>query len=245
MDEIRKLLENAARFVSVRDMPRFTRYLDPAQEIEARGIARAYGVGFSAFGGYDAAERMIGCFHPLDDAPSKEAYPIVCLCARIPVKFCHITHRDVLGAFMSLGLTRDCIGDMIILQDCVYLFAHDQTADFVASALTSAGKAPLRFEAMNEFPVIPEPAGTELKTVVSSLRLDAVLAGAYRLSRNEAAEAIRAGLVKVNHLPCDRTDMQLKEDSLLSLKGYGRIRFKSVSGTTRKERIGIILFRYE
>ena len=87
--------------------------------------------------------------------------------------------------------------------------------------------------------------GETFGAVVSSLRLDAVLAAAYHLSRSEAAEAIRAGSVKLNHLPCERTDAPVTEGALLSLRGRGRVRLAQIGGTTRKQRIGVTFFRYE
>ena len=146
---------------------------------------------------------------------------------------------------MALGLTRSCIGDIIIAERYVYLFADEKTADYIVASMTEAGRVPLSFCLLTEIPAIPEPAGMAFSCVVSSLRLDAVLAGAYRLSRGEAQEIIRAGFVKVDHLICDHVDMQLKENTLLSVRGRGRIRLTSIGGMTRKQRIGINLFRYD
>ena len=146
---------------------------------------------------------------------------------------------------MSLGLTRSCAGDMIITGADVYLFVHAQMADFIAQSMKSAGKASLDFHEMTQAPVIPEPEGMRFSAVVSSLRLDSVLAAAYRLSRNDAAVCIRSGLVKVNHLECERVDATVREGALLSVRGKGRVRLESIDGMTRKQRIGITLFRYE
>jgi RNA-binding protein YlmH len=121
---------------------------------------------------------------------------------------------------MSLGLTRACIGDIIIVEDDIYLFVHAQTAEFIAQSMTSAGRTSLAFHALEVIPPMPDPAGTRFSAVVSSLRLDGVLAAAYKLSRNESAELIRAGMVKVNHLVCERTDFAVKEDTLLSLRQF-------------------------
>lgn len=245
MDDIISLFVNASRFAAQKELKRFTRFLDPAQANDAKRIAREHGVSFETWGGYDQAERVLGCFYPEFDEVDRGEYPLTCLSARIPVKFCHVTHRDILGAFMALGLTRDSIGDIIIVMDRVYIFAHEQTAAYIAVSLTSAGKASLSFEIMDGLPDIPEPNGMAFSSIVSSLRLDAVLAAAYRLSRSEAAELIRSGAVKVNHIPEERVDFIVREDSLLSLKGKGRVRFLSINGTTKKQRIGISLFRYE
>ena len=245
MEDIQKALENAAKLAGEKGLTRFTRFLDPAEAELGRHLARQYGARFSAWGGYDQAERVVGCFGPAGEETDTAQYPVVCLHSRYSSKFCSVTHRDLLGSFMALGLTRSCAGDMIIAGTDIYLFAHAQTADFIAQSMKSAGKAPLGFHVLTQAPEMPEPEGTRFSSVVSSLRLDAVLAAAYRLSRSEAADSIRASLVKVNHLVCDRVDLPLQEDALLSIRGRGRVRLLSVDGTTRKQRIGITLFRYE
>lgn len=239
------VFEDAALLAAQKGLVRFTRFLDPAQAAQAAQIARTARAGFSAWGGYPDAERVVGCFFPEGERVEPSAYPVACLHARLNARFCSISHRDILGAFMALGLTRACIGDIILSDTDAYLFAAAQTADFIASSLTSAGKASLHFSVLDEVPDMPAPSGTEFSAIVSSLRLDAVLAAAYRLSRSESAECIRAGLVKVDHIPCERVDFQLREGSLLSLRGKGRVRLSGLNGMTRKQRIGISLFRYE
>ena len=243
-EETLQTLEGAARFASAKGLSRFTRFLDPAQCAEADRLARLYGVAFDRFGGYPRAERTIGCFHPFGEEPVECEYPLVCLHARFASRFCTLTHRDLLGAFMALGLTRDSVGDMIIEDEDIFLFVSAAVADYVAGSLTSAGRASLRFEVMGEIPPIPEPKGQAFSAVISSMRLDAVLAAAYKLSRSEAAEAIRSGLVKVDHLPCTQTDARVEEGALLSLRGKGRVRLVSMLGTTRKQRISVSFFRY-
>lgn len=245
MEDIQRALGDAAKLAGEKGLTRFTRFLDPAEAELGRQLARQRGAVFSAWGGYEDAERVVGCFSPAGETVQPDQYPVVCLHSRYASRFCSVSHRDLLGAFMALGLTRSCAGDMIIAGADIYLFVHAQTADFIARSMKSAGKTPLDFHVLAKTPEMPEPAGTCLSAVVSSLRLDGVLAAAYKLSRSEAADSIRAGLVKVNHLACDRVDMPLKEGALLSVRGRGRVRLLSVDGTTRKQRIGITLFRYE
>ena len=245
MEESLSALENAAKLASLKGLSRFTRFLDPAQAASAARIAQQHGCRFSCWGGFPDAERAIGCFHPFDENVFPEQYPIVCLHSSYSSKFCSISHRDLLGAFMALGLTRSCIGDIIISDRDVYLFSTEQMAGFIASSMTASGKVSLDFSILDEVPTMPEPEGTSFSAVVSSLRLDAVLASAYHLSRSEASECVRSGIVKVDHLPSERVDLVLKEGALLSVKGKGRVRLQSVNGMTKKQRIGISLFRYE
>ena len=243
MEDIQKTLENAARTASDKGLTLYTRFLDPAEAEWGKQAARRYGVRFRVWGGYPHAERVVGCFLPEDEEAGE--YPIVCLHSRYASRFCSVSHRDLLGAFMALGLTRSCAGDIILTGEHIYLFAHTQTADFIAQSMKSAGKTSLDFHVMDEVPEMPEPAGTRFGAVVSSLRLDGIVAAAYKLSRSEAADRIREGLVKLDHIPCDRVDAAVREGAMLSLRGKGRVRLVSIDGTTRKQRIGITLFRYE
>lgn len=245
MEESLKSLENAAKLAGEKGLVRFSRFLDPAQAVQAGQFAREYGAQVALWGGYDRAERVIACFHPHHEQIDECMYPVVCLHSRYSEKFNSLSHRDLLGSFMSLGLTRSCLGDIIIVGADIYLFAHIQTADFIAQSMVSAGKTPLRFCALDEVPAMPEPQGTRFSAVVSSLRLDGVIAAAYRVSRSESAEIIRSGLVKVDHMVCERVDTAVREGTLFSIRGKGRIRLVSVDGTTRKQRIGITFFRYE
>lgn len=245
IEESLKSLENAAKLAGEKGLVRFSRFLDPAQALQAERFAKAYGAGCCLWGGYEGAERVITCFFPLHEQIEHDQYPIVCLHSRYAEKFCSISHRDLLGSFMSLGLTRSCLGDIIIVGADIYLFAHEQTAGFIAQSMVSAGKTPLHLSVLDEIPAMPEPEGTRFSAVVSSLRLDGVIAAAYRLSRSESAEMIRSGLVKVDHAVCERVDAVVHENALFSIRGKGRIRLISVDGMTRKQRIGITFFRYE
>ena len=198
MEENNRTFEFAARFASEKEIVRFTRFLDPAQAVEAERIARHHGVKFSSW-----------------------------------------------GAFMALGLTRDSIGDIIIVDSDIYLFVVEQVADFILQGMTSAGKAALHFKRVEGEVSVPEPQGMAFHDTLSSMRLDAVLAGAYRLSRTESSALIRGGLVKLNHIPCERVDAAVEEGALLSVRGKGRVRLQSIEGLTRKQRIGVTFFRYE
>ena len=59
--------------------------------------------------------------------------------------------------------------------------------------------------------IVPEARCQIIKDTVSSLRLDSVISSAFRLSRSSAAEAIRSGLVSVDHAECLKTDAKVEE----------------------------------
>ena len=104
-----------------------------------------------------------------------------------------------------------------------------------------AGRVSIRCEVCEGPPQIEAPSGELLHDTVASLRLDSVLQSGMRTSRAKAAELIRQGLVMLDHRPEERIDRLLTEGSLISVRGFGRIRLKHVGEPTRKDRLPVEL----
>lgn len=241
MDDRKRLNELALRAAHTGRV-QFTRFLEPSAHRDVTAAAHAAGAQVCFFGGYEGAERQIAAFY--DDA-CPDAFPITALELRWNAKFADAQHRDLLGAVMGLGLERDAIGDVCIGEapGVAYLFCSDDVTGYISATLESAGRASLRISVADEVRIAP-PEGTAFRATVQNLRLDAVLAAGYKLSRAEAQRLIAAGLVKLNHVPEERCDARLETGALISARGYGRLRLDEVQGETRKGRIGIVLFRY-
>ena len=241
MDDRKRFNELALRAVHT-GRAQFTRFLDPAAERDALAAARAAGAEVAFSGGYEGAERRVAAFH---DGEPPEVFPIAALALRWNPKFASPQHRDLLGAVMGLGLERDATGDVCMGAEpgLGYLFCTEDMADYISSALESAGRAALKIARTDDVRVAP-PEGTSIRVTVQTLRLDAVLAAGWKLSRAEAQRLISAGLVKLNHVPELRGDARVEAGSLLSARGYGRLRVDEVQGETRHGRTGVVLFRY-
>ena len=241
MDEKKRFSELAMR-AAFTGHPQFTRFLEPSLERDCISAAHAAGAQVTFFGGYENAERRIAAFH---DGNEPEWFPIATLELRWNAKFADAKHRDLLGAVMGLGLERDATGDVCIgaQPGVAYLFCTEDIAGYISANLESAGRASLKIGYASEVDIAP-PEGSELRVTVQNLRMDAVLAAGYKLSRSEAQKLIAAGLVKLNHVVEQRSDVRVEEGFLISARGYGRLRIDEVQGETRKGRIGVMLFRY-
>lgn len=237
-----KRLDDLARRAARTGRAQFTRFLEPSMEADARAAARAEGVEAVFFGGYEGAERRVCALY--DGEPPQE-WPVQALTLRWNARFGSAGHRDLLGAAMALGLERDALGDICLGAEpgMAYLFCLSDVASYVCASLDAAGRTPLSVAPAEEIRIAP-PEGSAMRVTVPALRLDAVLAAGYRLSRAEAQKLIRAGLVKLDHVPELRADARVEAGSLLSARGYGRLRVDEVQGETRKGRVGLMLFRY-
>jgi RNA-binding protein YlmH len=161
-------------------------------------------------------------------------------------KFNKLGHRDVLGALMGLGISRQKIGDIHVSEDAIDFVADSTMASYITANLDKVGRAGIRI-AMIEMKDLAEntPTLRRAEDTVKSLRLDSVIASAYHLSRQEAQQAVKSGVVKVNYRETLQTSCTIAEGDLISVRGKGRFLLETVAGETKKERIRVVLAHYD
>ncbi|NLA27751.1 MAG: hypothetical protein GX878_10205 [Firmicutes bacterium] len=86
--------------------------------------------------------------------------------------------------------------------------------------------------------------GKEIKGTVAALRLDAVLALGFGLSRSRAVALIKGGLVQVKGRPVETPSRRLNEGDLISLSGRGSLEITALTGESRKGRQCLILKKF-
>ena len=218
----------------------YTSFLSPVEAGWAQTAANRQRVRLTLEGGYADAERCMACFWE-DQEP--DAFPIDALELRWPRQAAP-GHRDVLGSVMGLGIKRSCVGDIVLEEERGYLFAERIMAEHIADTLAGAGRIRLQVRRLDAWPEPKPPQGTELRDTVSSLRLDAMVAAGFHLSRTDAAELVSAGQVKLRHLPTDRCDARVGEGDAISVRGYGRLLVQEVGSPTKKGRLPVRLVQY-
>ena len=221
----------------------FTHFLDLAQAQAADAVAREAGVSIALNGGYEEAERRVAAFWSGAE-PGEDEWPIRPVRILWHAQFGSPGHRDLLGALMARGFERERIGDIVMDRECAWLFAEPEMAAYIVSNLQSAGRVSVKCELAEGVPQLPEPEGRSVRDTVPSMRLDALVAAGFSLSRSEAARAIAQGLVFLNQAQTLRADVAVPEKALISLRGAGRFRVTAVEGETRKGRLAVRLFLY-
>lgn len=152
------------------------------------------------------------------------------------------THRDILGSLMSLGIKRCKIGD-IVITDRAYFEIKNEITPYILSNLS-------KIKNKNVKPYIYDGEiektfnFSELFLTVSSLRADCIVGGIAKLSRETAKEYILSGNLSVNSKVQDNPSKPISEGDILSLKGYGKYVFPERLGTTKKDRLKILIKKY-
>ncbi len=212
----------------------FSEFLTPDAQGRLLALARREGLESGVFGGGKDPERaVVGLWQPGCDP---EHSPIDVLRIHWDARYAQVAHRDVLGACLGLGIERETLGDIRLKDDSAYVAVLPAMGAYLLGGLTSVGRASVKIEYYDgELPEVE--AGERVVVNIPSLRLDAVLAQTLRLSRAKAQILIRGGAVSRNWQQTDRTDMEVEEGDVLSVRGQGRVRVLRVAGQSRKGRL--------
>ena len=228
-----------------KSIPSATVFLSPREQQMAQAMLNAAGVrsGYLFDGGYEDAERKILCFLP-DWAEEAAGDELVFLRATFHGDE-SLTHRDILGSLMGLGVTRERVGDILVSQHSADIVAAPTLREFFLREWDQAGRVKLTVSEIERHELcVPQAQVKVIKDTVSSLRLDAVAATAFSMSRGRAAELIAAGKVNLDHVPCLKGDKLVAEGAVLTARGFGKARLTQVGGLSKKGRIGITVERY-
>lgn len=196
---------------------------------------------FSA--GYADGERcMLGVFPEWE---SERAFPIVLL--KITKGYDKaLSHRDYLGSILSLGLERSKIGDILVSEEGAYAFVSEDVADYIMQGLKKISNCGVKIKKVSvKGEKLPQHEFKTVSAVAASDRADAICAAALGVSRRESALLIKAGKVCINHKEALSVSQAVKENDLISVRGYGRFILEQKGNFTGSGRIHVNFKKYK
>ena len=222
-----------------------TGFLTPAERYRLENWAKHSGVRLLFSGGGPDCERTVAFFLPDwmdEDAFAPEEYLTA---LRITSYYGKPGHRDYMGAILGMGIGREWLGDIRVEDELAYVFCLPSVLRHLLS-IDKVGRVSVKAEELPLSAVpVPERKVQELSFSVMSMRLDAIAAGMFHLSRTEAARQIEAGALSLNYEACLKTDKTVQEGDILSLRGAGKGKILGTGGTSRKGRLFVYAEVYQ
>ncbi len=234
----RAYAENRFLFTDFLDMSQLACFYDMERDLSYAGTLIS--------GGSDGCERCMIRFGSPDSTGYDEAFPI-CILRISPLqkKFSEaLTHRDFLGSLIGLGLERTKLGDIVVGDNEAYVFVSDSIVEYIIETLDKVKHTSVKVEKCEEIPENLAPKLQEESLIVSSNRLDAIIAKVYNISRDTAVRCISEGKVSINGREMTGNAKGLKPGDIVSVRGKGKFIFESEGGTTRKDKLYISIKRY-
>lgn len=205
-------------------------FLDPYEREVIASIAKKNNIDLAFIGGNLEAERQIFVanyyYLPLNNQDYIKVLTFACQ---------NIKHPDVLGALINLGLDRENIGDISILDGKVEFALLEKDANFVKYNLSKIKNEGIDIHIKEDGKLIlKESKFLSSSGFVSSLRLDNIISEILHSSRSKAKLIISSRLVKVNHQVIVDPSYLVDEASLISIRKEGRFIFDEITGLSKK-----------
>lgn len=218
-----------------------TPFLTPAQLAIVEKLCGKQ-VLYQTFGGYEDAELKRVVFLPYEEELRKEDY-ITVLRAGFQQKFVKLNHRDILGALLNSGIKKEQLGDIIVDEDQFYVIASSEISDYIQMHVNKIKRAQVHMQLFQGV-IVSKVNIKKEQHIVTSLRLDCIVSACAHISRKQAQDLIRGGLVKVNHVILEQTSSLCNNNSAISIRGYGRFIFYETLKSTKKDRFVIEIGKY-
>lgn len=241
---LRSRIEDTVRLCNKRGVPCFLGFLDLREQAYTQQCLRynADSVTISFFGGYPEAERSLLCVSPSYYPVEQNEFPLCAVAFRYRTQK-KLTHRDVLGTLMNLGIKRDAVGDILCGEGLSVVFVRDEIAPYICEQVQRIGGEGVT--------VLPDydgelPIHTDYEPIresVASPRADSIVKALVRCSREQAADMIRLGSVSINHMPIDSVSKAINEGDTVSIRGFGRFHIDQIGPLTKKGRLTLLARR--
>lgn len=241
MDEQVKLLTSKAldaiRICEQRNIPKFLGFLSAG---ESAAVQRAtFGRGnICFFGGYKGAERMV--FGALPDylEGSTDSFPIKALKITFNRNFT-LSHRDILGAFMSSGVERSTVGDILIFNGEAYVLVLEEMVNYFLNQIDKIKNVGVLVSVVDDLSLIPSNQNQgieEIRFTVSSPRLDAVVSKLTGKSRTICESLILDGKVFINSFEVLKQTKRVENGDIITVRGFGKYKLYSRGDISKKGR---------
>ena len=229
-------------------------FFSPREALAAAEYLERCRASFISFGGYSDAERKKIYILPdfIEDAESVESileygFSLDIDCILISgSRFESFSHRDVMGSILALGVERDVIGDIVMLDNSrAVFFCESKLTPFFEGSIERIGrdKVSARRIELDEA-VLPERKVQKINDTVASARLDCVVAALCSLSRERAKEKISSSLVELNYECEERPDKEVTVPAMVSVRGVGKFKILSLADKTRKGRYRLVAEKF-
>lgn len=161
--------------------------------------------------------------------------------------FRSLSHRDWMGALLSLGIKREILGDIVVWDDFhAVTFCQAKGAAYLISELKKAGRDTVRaFPCRLPAGFVPRQQYIPVRGTVASPRVDGVIRTLCSISREDAAALIQRGLVEINYDTIAETDGRIEAGDIISVRGYGKFQIDEIGQPTVRGRIHLAARKYQ
>ncbi|MDD2971462.1 MAG: YlmH/Sll1252 family protein [Lachnospiraceae bacterium] len=203
-------------------------------------------VPFQLYGGYEGSERQMIRFGSEEMLGYEMPFPIQCILIEPLIKkFAdEFSHRDFLGALMNLGIERSMIGDIVLHDQSAYVFCTEKMSAYMMEQVDQVKHTHMKCRMVEELPAEIFHAFEVLHVIVSSERIDGIIAKLLHMSRSQVIRLFQEKKIFVNSRLCENNNQLLKINDTVSVRGYGKMIYEGIQYQTKKDKLNVQIRKY-
>ncbi|MCI9304123.1 YlmH/Sll1252 family protein [Clostridium sp.] len=192
-----------------------------------------------AKGAFEECDRRILSFNNIYSIP----FPYKIIRINNKSKFNNLSHKDYLGAIMALGIEREKLGDLRVIDNSAIVPVYDEVANYILYELKNVGKAPVSIEEITE-DNLPISNFLEGVIIVPSLRLDNIVSKLANISRGKAVDIIDSGKVLIDYSKSIDKSKEVKDGQRVTISGVGKFIIREIVGNTKSGRYKVKMNKF-
>ncbi len=201
-------------------------------------------INYMFYGGFEHADRVLISVSADYIEVGLDDFPISPVTFKFKSMARKLTHRDFLGALMSMGIKREVIGDIVVSDNFAVVFLRSEIADSICRDVLKVGAVGVRGEVGLTVELPNTAEFKEFSGTIASLRFDCVVSQLCGISRSKAATMIVGGICAIDHLVCVDTSKQIKQSQVITVRGVGKFVISECDGLTKKGRVKLSYKKY-
>lgn len=228
-----------------------TDFLSPVELQVLKKVLVAVGYkNYVVYGGISNSQRNIIVLFPnkLEDVFKSGKFDFNSICNTIRISNCseEMEHKRYLGGFIKLGVKREKIGDIIVHENGADVVVLKEITKFLVSHLKELTRFQnASIEVVDVCDTLEkEQEFEEMKVIVSSLRLDNIVAELARTSRSKAAQILNEERVFVNYENEGKNTKMVKQGDIITIRGKGKFIIDEIVGNTKSGRFVLMVKKY-
>lgn len=173
-------------------------------------------------------------------------YNSIFSCIRISNCQENYEHKIYLGGCIKLGVKREKIGDIVVFENGADIIVNKDVEKFLVNNLQGLNRFKnTKIEVINLKDITEKVQKfKDMKIIVSSLRLDNVVAEIVGTSRNRAVELLNQERVFVNYRNETKPTKLVVEKDLITVRGKGKFVIEKIEGNTRSGKLVVVVKKY-
>ena len=157
-----------------------------------------------------------------------------------------IRHQEILKCMFEMGIKEDMYGDILIIDNNAYIYVLDKIKEDIIYNFKEYNHKIQSIEEIDNNFLDNYKMNYDIKEIiVTSLRIDNIIATIAGLSRKQILEKFKDKEVILNYEILTKYTTNLKVGDIFSIRKYGKYKFSEIKTTTKRGNYIIIVKKYK